>query len=260
MTRAALLAARALAVGYHAKGSVNIVAHGMEFSLQAGTAIAVLGPNGAGKTTLFRTLLGLQPPCRGEVLLQSRAINTFAPNELASQLAYVPQAHGAMLPFRVQEVVEMARAPHMDWTALPSAQDRAIAHAALEQLGIANLADRIFTTLSGGEQQLVLLARALASGARCLLLDEPTASLDFGNRLRVQDALNDLKSQSYAIMFTTHEPQQACDLASGVADRTLSIARDGQAVLGPTSAATTREALGALYGVAAERVPMMVDA
>jgi iron complex transport system ATP-binding protein len=255
MTGAALLAARALAVGYHAKGSVTIVAHSIAFSLHAGTAIAVLGPNGAGKTTLFRTLLGLQPPCRGEVLLQSRAINTFAPTELAGQLAYVPQAHGAMLPFRVQEVVEMARAPHMAWTALPSAQDRAIAHGTLEQLGIANLADRIFTTLSGGEQQLVLLARALASGARCLLLDEPTASLDFGNRLRVQDELLKLKAQGYALMFTTHEPQQAVDLADGAADRTLTIARDGSTHFVPTAEATTRDALAALYGVDAGRIP-----
>lgn len=238
-------------------GANRVLARDVSFALNEGTALAILGPNGAGKTTLFRTLLGLHPTRGGRVLVGGDTIDTLPPAELARRIAYVPQNPVAFFNFSVLDVIEMARAPHLAWYAQPGPQDREIARAALAQLGMADFASQPFAQLSGGERQLVLLARALASGARCLLLDEPTASLDFGNRLRVQDELLKLKAQGYALMFTTHEPQQAADLASGSEDRTLTIARDGSTRLLATAAATARDALAALYGIDAARVPSL---
>src|SRR5204862_6942607 len=144
-----------------------------------GGTLAGLGGNGAGKTTLFRTLLGLLPPQAGEVHVGGDALDTLAPNERARRLAYVPQQHVPSFGFTVEEIVLMGRASHLSAFARPGTADRAAATDALVRLGIAALAHRPITELSGGERQLVLVARALAQQAPVLILDEPTASLDF---------------------------------------------------------------------------------
>jgi iron complex transport system ATP-binding protein len=235
------LRAHALAIGFAGR----TLAKGIAFSLEAGRTLAVLGPNGSGKTTLLRTLLGLQPPRAGEVELDGQPISRQNPREVAQHIAHVAQARSTLFNFRVIEMVELARAAHMAWYARPSAEDRIIALRALDEVGIPALADRIFGELSGGEQQLVLIARALASEARILLLDEPTASLDFGNQILMLDVIAKLKSHGYAILFTTHDPRHAYEAA----DVTLTLARDGKVHFGATEELLTPIHLATLYGV-----------
>ena len=175
------LAARALAFGYPG----HPVGHDVSFELSAGEIVCLLGPNGGGKTTLFKTLLGLIAPLGGEVALDGAGIARLSRATIARAVGYVPQAQTGYFPFTVGDVVLMGRTAHLGAFAVPGAADRAAAAAALDRLGIGHLADRIYTQVSGGERQLALIARALAGGPKLLVMDEPTASLDFGNRTRV---------------------------------------------------------------------------
>lgn len=242
-----MLATRDLAIGYpRRKLAANI-----SFALNKGEAVAILGPNGSGKTTLFRTLLGLLPACAGEVVLNSKPITTLSPAEIARSIAYVPQAATGFPNFSVIEVVEMARAAHLAWYAQPDAKDRAIAERALAELNISAFANREFAELSGGERQLVMIARALASEAPIILLDEPTASLDFGNQFLILDELARLKQRGVSVLFTTHNPDQALRIA----DRTLTISREGVINIGATRAVVTRDSLAALYAIDVQLMP-----
>lgn len=235
-----------LAIGYS-----RPLVQALDFVLKPGEAIAVLGPNGSGKTTLFRTLLRLVRPLRGQVLVGTTALSHLLPEEIARQIAYVPQHSGASLGLSVLEVVEMARTPHLAWYAQPRARDRAIALAALAEFGIADFAERPLDELSGGERQLVLIARALAAEAPIILMDEPTANLDFGNQFNLLDEIAKLKARGLAVMFTTHAP----DHALRIADRTLTLNRDGVAEIGPTSEILTAARLSKLYSMPIVLVP-----
>ena len=242
-----MLATRDLTIGYpRRKLAANI-----SFVLNKGEAVAILGPNGSGKTTLFRTLLGLLPASAGEVMLNDKSIATVTPAEIARSMAYVPQAAAGFFNFSVIEVVEMARAAHLAWYAQPDAKDRAIAERALAELNISAFANREFAELSGGERQLVMIARALASEAPIILLDEPTASLDFGNQFLILDELARLKQRGVSVLFTTHNPDQALRIA----DRTLTISREGVINIGATRAVVTRDSLAALYAIDVQLVP-----
>lgn len=235
------LAAEGLAFGHPGR----VVGRGLDFAFAGGEAVAVLGPNGAGKTTLFRTLLGLAPALGGRVALDGRDLATLARAEVARAVAYVPQASGSHFDFTVAELVEMGRAAHIGVFAAPSASDRRAAQEALERLGLAALAHRRIGAVSGGERQLVLIARALATGAPLLLLDEPTANLDFANQARVLSQVRALRDAGHGVLFGTHDPDHALD----VADRAL-LLRDGQAVaLGSAAQAITAENLSRLYAI-----------
>jgi iron complex transport system ATP-binding protein len=236
-----MLSAQNLSIGYAAR----LLASNISFTLHDGEVIAILGPNGSGKTTLFRTLLGLTPTLAGTTLLSRRAISELTPSATARMVAYVPQVPASFANFSVIEVVQMARAPHLAWYASPGAKDRAIAANALAELNIGDFAEREFIELSGGERQLVMIARALASEAKILLMDEPTASLDFGNQFLILDEIAKLKARGVAVIFTTHHP----DHALRIADRTLTIARDGQVQIGVTKTLLNAHSLTALYGI-----------
>jgi len=238
------LATNALAIGY----ATRTLAENLSFTLRAGEAMAILGPNGSGKTTLFRTLLGLLPPRAGSVSLDGKDIAALAPGQMARQVGYVPQAATGFFNFTVREVVEMARAPHLAWYATPGTRDSAIAEQALVELNLSAFAARQFAELSGGERQLVMIARALASEASILLLDEPTASLDYGNQFLILDEIAKLKARGVAILFTTHDPNQAFRVCSQPADRTLTISRDGAVSIGSTDQILTGDRLSSLYG------------
>ena len=242
-----MLAARELAIGYPRR----TLATNISFALDTGEAVAILGPNGSGKTTLFRTLLGLLPARAGEVVLNDKPIATLTSAEIARTIAYVPQTATGFFNFSVIEVVEMARAAHLAWYAQPGAKDRAIAERALAELNIATFANREFAELSGGERQLVMIARALASEASIILLDEPTASLDFGNQFLILDELARLKQRGVSVLFTTHNPDQALRIA----DRTLTISREGVINVGATRAVVTRDSLAALYAIDVQLMP-----
>jgi len=200
-----MLAVRDLAFGFPSRR----IGEAVSFALEHGETLALLGGNGAGKTTLLRTLIGLLPPLAGRVELDGAGVSTMPPAARATRIAYVPQQHLPAYGFSVAEVVLMGRASRLSVFARPGRADREIALESLETLGIAPLAPRPVTELSGGERQLVLIARALAQQADIVMLDEPTASLDFGNRVRVLRELDRLRGQGLTIVFSTHEPDHA---------------------------------------------------
>ena len=221
------------------------VGAGVTFALERGDTLAVLGGNGAGKTTLMRTLLGLLPAQAGAIHVGGDAITTLAPHERARRLAYVPQQHTPTFGFTAEEAVLMGRVAHLPTFARPGVVDREAAQDALARLGIEALAARPVTELSGGERQLVWIARALAQQAPVLILDEPTASLDFGNRARVLAEIDRLRSAGLTIVFSTHEPDQA--LAH--ADRALLLADGRPLALDAVERALTAENVERLYRV-----------
>ena len=234
------LAAQALTFGHGA----HVVGRGMDLALDAGEVLCVLGPNGAGKTTLFRTLLGLLPPLGGRVSVAGVDIATLPRAELARRIAYVPQAMTSPFQFTVLDIVEMGRTAHLAAFAPPSRRDRERAMHALERLGIAALADRPIEAASGGERQLALIARALATEATHLLMDEPTANLDFGNQALILEELARLRASGAAVLFSTHHP----DHALRIADRVVMLRGGTVLAAGPTSATLNSENLSALYG------------
>jgi iron complex transport system ATP-binding protein len=164
----------------------------------------ILGPNGVGKTTLLNLLLGWQKPQQGQILLDGNPIHHFSRRELGKRIALVPQREYISFGFTLLEYVLLGRAPHMKPLDMPGDEDMQIAMQALEQVGIADLADRLVTDLSGGEQQLVLVARALAQGSDILLMDEPTSHLDLKNKLRFIRMVRGLLRSGKTNMKTTN--------------------------------------------------------
>jgi iron complex transport system ATP-binding protein len=240
------LAARALDFGFRDRP----VGRGVAIDVPAARITCLLGPNGSGKTTLLRTLLGLLPPLGGEVVLDETPLARWPARERAARLAYVPQAADSYFDFSVAEMVEMGRMAHRGLFSHPGRGDREQAAAALERLGIAHLADRPINRVSGGERQLALIARALATRATHLLMDEPTANLDYGNQARVLDEIAQLRDAGVAVLFSTHHPDQALRIA----DRALLLRAGGLMAAGDAGAVVNSENLSALYGRAIEVV------
>ena len=235
-----ILSAQDLTIGYRDR----VVGSGLDVSLRTGEILALLGPNGSGKTTLLKTLLGLLPPRGGEVRLGDRLLASYSARERARRIAYVPQSHAATFAFMVQTVVLMGRTAHGTIFSRPSAADRVIAARMLERLGIAHLADRPYTKISGGERQLTLLARALAQEPQFVVLDEPTASLDFGNQGRVMQEIRALGASGHGVLFTTHDPNHAMRAANRAF-----LLRQGKCIAdGKVRAVLNRAQLEALYG------------
>ncbi len=182
---------------------------GVGFEIARGDVLCVLGPNGAGKTTLLRCLFGNLAPGAGRITIDGAPIGGMGARELARRVAYVPQSSQSVFGHLVLDMVLMGRSAHLPVLEAPGAADVAIAEAALARVGIAHLAGRQFATISGGERQLCLLARALVQEAPVLILDEPAASLDFGNQIRILDIIAELAASGYAILMTTHHPDHA---------------------------------------------------
>ncbi|MCC6719847.1 MAG: ABC transporter ATP-binding protein [Acetobacteraceae bacterium] len=225
---------------------------GVAFALRPGVPLVLLGPNGTGKTTLLRCLLGLERPTAGHVTVAGHSLAALSAATAARHIAYVPQAAAAAFAFRALDIVLMGRTPHLGFMAGPTAADRATAEAAMVRLAIAHLAARAFDELSGGERQLVLVARALAQGTRVLVLDEPCASLDIANQMRIVAILRALAADGYAILLTSHLPDHAFLLGGEVA-----LLKDGR-LFGPAPPAEllTAPMLEALYGTPIEVVPL----
>lgn len=236
-----MLQATNLAFGY---GRARI-GQDITLSVDHGEVLCLLGPNGSGKTTLFKTLLGLLPRQGGSLELNGKDISTFSRSQFARHIAYVPQATGAYFPFSVFDVVLMGRASRIDTFASPTMADRAKTQEALAILGIGHLAARPFTDISGGEKQMTLIARALAQEPELIVMDEPTASLDFGNQARVLSRISSFATSGMAVVVSTHDPSHAFACATRVA-----LMQAGSLVaMGRPAEVLTSETLQALYGV-----------
>jgi len=224
----------------------------VSFSLAAGEVMCVLGPNGGGKTTLFRTVLGLLASHGGKILLEGNPIETLSRTEIARLIGYVPQGHSGYFAYTVREFVLMGRTAHLGIFSSPSKKDHEVAGRALASLGMAHLAERPITEVSGGERQLALVARALAQEPRMLLLDEPTASLDFGNQVRVLERIAALARTGIAILFSSHDP----DHAFLCAQRALLLAEGRALEIGAPHDVIRADTLQRLYGVSVQVLPL----
>jgi len=222
------------------------VLNGITFEAESGMITAVLGPNGSGKTTLFKCISGLWSPQKGDVLFQGRSIKGYPPRKIARIISVVPQEHEPPFPYSVFEAVTMGRAAHLGMFSSPSQGDYSKAEAAIEQVGIAHLKDRPYTGVSGGERQLVLVARALAQDAPVMLLDEPTSHLDFRNQVLVLKRVNEIvRQKSVAALMTVHDP----NLATLFSDRVVLINNGDVVAQGLPNEVITEENLSSLYGI-----------
>lgn len=210
MTHSPLLQASRLTFAYHNQPVLD----GINVSLAPGEIVCLLGCNGAGKSTLLRLLLGLISPSQGEIHLGGQALNQYSRPQLARLLAYVPQCHQPPFPYPSEQVVMLGRLPHGHLLKSPSPADSEVVHTAMSRLGISHLRHRPYTELSGGERQLVLIARAMAQGARLILMDEPVNGLDYGNQYRLLGTLRRLAAEGYGILLTTHHPEHVLFCAS----------------------------------------------
>lgn len=233
-----------LSCGYRQRNVIDSISLG----INEGEVIGLLGANGCGKTTLIKTILGLLPTHGGEVLLDGTNIKHWTSAQIARVIGYIPQMHTPPFPFQVLDVVLMGRTAHIKPFASPSPKDVKIAERALEMLSISYLRDRIYTEISGGERQLVLIARALAQEPKILIMDEPTSSLDFGNQIKVLSHIKQLAGLNLAVLMSCHFPEHAFLYSTRVV-----LLNEGRILhSGTPDEAITAERLKILYGVEVE--------
>lgn len=219
----------------------------VSFSVQKGTLTAVLGTNGAGKSTLFRCLLGFLTPQAGEIRLSGRPLSAYSRREAAEKIAYIPQSSEPIFNYTVLDTVLMGTTGTMNVLQRPGRRQQETAMQALQRLGIEALAQRGIGTISGGERQLALIARALVQNAEILIMDEPTANLDYGNQQRVLAQIRALTARGYTVLLSTHNPEHALHYAH----RVLALQDGHIAADGPTETALTPQLLQTLYGIQA---------
>jgi ABC-type cobalamin/Fe3+-siderophores transport system ATPase subunit len=210
---ATLLEVKGLTTGYGKKE----VVHGIDFTVGNREFCCVIGANGCGKTTALKCVLGILPAFSGVILLEGANTADMTVRERAQHFAYIPQLHIPPFPFKVADVVLLGRTPYLQSSAGGATEhDKLVAWRSMDMLSIENLADREYTELSGGQQQLVLIARALAQEPDILVMDEPTASLDFGNQQLVLTRLRALSRSGMAVLMVTHDPDHALFCADKV--------------------------------------------
>jgi len=204
-----------------------------------GDIFAILGPNGRGKTTLINILLDVIAPCEGRVKITGR-------------VGFVPQLFMPTFPYRVFDMVLMGRAPHVGVLSSPGQRDKKITLKALDMLDLGHWADRPFLELSGGERQMVMLARAIASEGEVLILDEPASALDMRNQQILFEMISQLSHEhGLTVLFTTHQPQHALTVANTAM---LLMNRDTSPIIGPVDEVMTEETMSRLYGVGLRQV------
>lgn len=223
----------------------KVVIQDLSLAVEANTITSILGPNGGGKTTLLHLALGWLRPSAGQIRLDGKPLSAYSRRELGRWLGLVPQNEHIPFEFSLLEYVVLGRAPHLKPLEMPGEIDCQVAMQALERVGMAELSSRSVTRLSGGELQLVTVARSLAQQPRLLLLDEPTAHLDLNNKIRLITLLGELAASGVTILLTTHEPEIAAAISTH-----LVLMRDGRVLQqGAIEDALTPEALSKTYQV-----------
>ncbi|AFS78929.1 ABC transporter ATP-binding protein [Gottschalkia acidurici 9a] len=227
--------------GYAKKTILNDIS----FEMGTGDILCILGPNGVGKTTLFKTILGFLKLQGGSILLDGQDIKKWTRKDFAKAIGYVPQAHTPPFPYKVKEVVVMGRTAHLGIFSSPSQNDYEIVEEIIESLGISYLEDNVYTEISGGERQLVLIARALAQEPKILIMDEPTSNLDYGNQVRVLKHIKELSKRDIGIIMTSHFPDHAFMASTKV----LAINRGNEFRIGSPDEVVTSEFLQKIYKI-----------
>lgn len=227
--------------GYNGKP----VYSGLNFSIESGDGLCVLGKNGIGKTTFFKTILRDIPLISGKILVDDVSIETFSINKLATIVSYIPQAKSYTYGFSVIDIVLMGSVGKISFYSEPSKKEYAKAREILTRLGMDDYADKNYSCLSGGEQQMVLIGRAIMQGAEFILMDEPASNLDFYNQKKLMDIINELRAEGKSVIMISHMP----DHGFSCCNKTLLLNRDNKYIFGATDEVLTMENLSGLYGV-----------
>lgn len=218
----------------------------ISFSVENNEILAVLGPNGVGKTTMLKCMMGLQKWDSGRTLLDGEDMYTMSHKRVWNRIAYVPQSKSMALSYTAIEMVLMGRSSHLGIFAQPTSEDMSIAEKAMEEVGITFLRDKLCSQMSGGELQMVLIARALCTHPEMLILDEPESNLDFKNQLMILDVIQRLSRRSgLSAIINTHYPAHALKIA----DKALILDRSGRSYYGKAKDTITEENMKTSFSV-----------
>lgn len=226
----------------------RIILRDISFTIVPGELVCLLGPNGVGKTTLFKTILGSLKLKSGEILVQGENITKWSQQHFAKIIGYVPQAHTPPFPFKAFDIVSMGRTPYIGLFSSPSRKDAFITEEVMRTLGILYLRDRIYTEISGGERQMVIIARALAQQPKILIMDEPTSNLDYGNQIKLLEHIKKIAEKKHiGVFMTTHHPDHVLMYAS----KAILLERNSKVTIGRPKKVITDEYLINAYDVEA---------
>lgn len=230
-------------VNFTYPGTTRQILHDITFDVHAGEIMEILGPNGAGKSTLLSLMMGFMKADSGSIEIEGEAIGEMTAKQIAGKVGYVPQTHEATFDYKVRDFIMMGTAPEKGMFGRPTAEDEAKCLAVMEELSIAHLAERSYLQISGGERQQALIARAVMQDPEIILFDEPTAHLDYGNTYRTLRMVKDMAEKGFAVIITTHDPNQALLLGgkAGIIDGS------GHMVSGPVEEIVTEDHLSQIY-------------
>jgi len=229
---------------FYSYTSDRMILKDISFRFRSGEIVSILGPNGAGKTTFLNCLANLVPLDKGEIFIDDKNIKKIPPREVAKVIGYVPQIIVPSFDFSVLEYVVTGCAPHMGTLSRPRQEHYDIAMEAIKRMGIEKLTNRSYSQISGGERQQVSIARALAQRPAFILMDEPTAHLDYGNQIKVLKTVRSLKEEGYGVILTTHNPDHALLLQ----DQVAILDQNGVLATGLSTDVLNEKDLTALYG------------
>ncbi|WP_373777806.1 ABC transporter ATP-binding protein [Glaesserella sp.] len=222
--------------------------NGIHLTLQKGEQLTILGANGTGKSTLLNCIAGILPFKQGQILLNNQPVANLSPKQIAQHIAYVAQHSPQTYQYQVLDYVLLGRASHLGMFSKPQEQDYALAEQALDKLGIRHFADKIYMHMSGGEKQLVNLAKILVQQPQLILFDEPTSALDYGNVFKTLSLIKELSQQGFSIIMTTHNPDHPMLLDEVLSQSRVAIlTQQGKLNVGSTQEILTEENLKALY-------------
>lgn len=223
----------------------------INLQLNYGQMLCLIGPNGCGKTTLLDCILGIKSLKSGEVILDGQSIKTMKPYQIARKISYVPQSHEMTFPYKVLEIVLMGRAAYTSMFSSPKQRDIEIAEGALDMVGMLGFKDRIYTQLSGGEAQMVMIARALAQQTPFIILDEPTSHLDFKHEHTVLENIVDLmREKKLGIIMATHFPNHAFYFENSGIKTSVAMFHNGSfKEIGPPSQVLSRQNMYRVFNI-----------